>query len=477
MLTMVRRVARVGPYLELSPQKNHQGSTRHTTRASRGRAPKVRDESREQGTVSAVRNSSQIGARIAGGYLAGTGIGAGALTALPSTPEGGLGFVDALFTAASAVTLTGLSVADTSRFSGLGQAIVFLLIAFGAIGVAITTAGLVLLLGRARWSSRQSLNADVSANADQQRSFLLYVLASVATATLVGGLALRVAGMRWWDSFFYALSAFANAGFSTLPDSLTAVSSPAIALISLLVLVGGLGYPVTFELIRRRRDDTEPLSSTTHLTLLATLGLLVTGALVLGSFEWGRDETLGTLPLPRRLAALLALTVMPRSGGFNVTDTGELADGSLLTTIFLMFIGAGPAATGGGIKTTGFAVLVIALIAAGRGRETAHAGRFAISPRLVNHVIAVTLVLAGTVMLVTLVLSLDRSMTVALFDATSAVTTTGLSAGEPATSAPSKIALTLGMLIGRLAPMLLAVRLMGYRKALVRPAEREIIVT
>ena len=424
-----------------------------------------------------MRSSSHIGAQVAGGYLAVTAVGAGALSVLPSTPEGGIGFLDALFTSASAVTLTGMSVVDTTGFTGLGQAIVFALIAFGAVGVAVATAGLVLFLGRAGWGARQSIAADVSANVDQQRSFLVFVLASVVTATVAGAFVLRIAGMRWWDSLFHALSGFANAGFSTRSDSLTSVSPAAVGVVSFLVIVGGLGYPVTFELLRRRRSATTPLSATTHLTVLTSLGLLVTGAVVLGVFEWGREETLGGLSLPRRLAALLALTVMPRSAGFNVTDTAELSDGSLLATIVLMFVGAGPAATAGGIKTTGFAVLVIALIAAFRGRETAHAGRFGVSPRLVNHVIAITCVLAATVLVVALVLSGDREASAALFDATSAVTTTGLSVGPPATGAPAKLALIAGMLVGRLVPMLLAVRLMAYRKSLVRPAEREIIVT
>lgn len=406
-----------------------------------------------------------------------TAVGAGALSVLPSTPDGGIGFLDALFTSASAVTLTGMSVIDTAGLTGLGQLIVFLLIAFGALGVAIATAGLFLLLGRAGWGSRQSIAADVSANGHEQRPFLVYVLASVVIATLTGAATLRVTGLGWWDSLFHALSAFANAGFGTRSDSLASVPSAGILVLCVLVVIGGLGYPVTFELVRRRRGATSPLSLTTHLTLLTTLGLVVAGALVLGSFEWDRDETLGTLPLPRRIAALLALTVMPRSAGFNVTDTTELADGSLLTTIILMFVGAGPAATAGGIKTTGFAVLVIAAVAAVRGRETAHAGRFGVSTRIVNHAVAVTLVLAGTILAVALVLTADRTATVALFDATSAVTTTGLSAGDPATSAAAKLALIVGMLIGRLAPMLLAVRLTEYRKSLVRPAEREIIIT
>ena len=406
-----------------------------------------------------------------------TAVGAGALSGLPSTPEGGIGVLDALFTSASAVTLTGMSVVDTSGFSGLGQLIVFLLIAFGAVGIAIATAGLVLFMGRAGWGARQSIAADVSANGNQQRPFLVFVLVSVVVATLVGGAALRTTGLGWWDSLFHALSGFANAGFSTRTDSLSSVSPLAVVIIAILVLIGGLGYPVTFEILRRRRNTTAPLSSTTHLTLRTTLGLLVTGVLVLGIFEWGRDETLGSLSVPRRLTGLLALTVMPRSAGFDVTDTAELSEGSLLSTIVLMFIGAGPAATAGGIKTTGFAVLVIALIAAFRGRETAHAGRFGVSPRLVNHVIAITGVLVATILVVTLVLSFDRDATAALFDATSAVTTTGLSAGEAHTNAPAKLALIVGVLIGRLAPMLLAVRLTAYRKSSVRPAAREIIVT
>lgn len=424
-----------------------------------------------------MHSSNRIGTRVAGGYLAMTAVGAVALNRSPSTPEGGIGFLDAFFTSASAVTLTGMTVVPTTELTKLGQIIVFLLIAFGAVGIALATAGVVLLVGRAGWSSRQSIAVDVSANGNEQRPFLVFVLASVAAATLIGGAALRTAGMGWWDSLFYALSGFANAGFSTRPDSLSSVSSPTVGIVSVLVLVGGLGYPVTFEIIRRRRNTTAPLSLTTHLTLLTSMGLLVTGALVLGVFEWGRAETLGNLSPSRRLTGLLVLTVMPRSAGFSLTDTADLSDGSILSTIALMFIGSGPAATGGGIKTTGFAVLVIAFIAAFKGRGTAHAGRFGVRQRLVNNVIAITGLLAGTILVVALVLSLDREATVALFDATSAVTTTGLSIGPPPTGTPAKLALISGMLIGRIAPLLLAVRLMSYKKSSVRPAERDVIVT
>ena len=424
-----------------------------------------------------MRSNSHVGRRLAGGYLAGTGIGAAALAVLPTTAKGGMGVFDALFTAASSVTLTGLTVLDTSGLTGLGQMLVASLVAFGAVGVAVTTVGFVLLLGRGGWGARQSVAVDVSSTGNQHRPFLVYVLASVALATLGGGLVLRVSGLNWWDSFFHALSGFANAGFTTRADSLGSVSSLAVMVVALLVVVGGLGYPVTFELLQRRRRGSAPISSTTHLTLLTTTGLLVGGAVVFGLFEWGREETLGSLPLSRRLAALVALTVMPRSAGFTVTDTASLSEGSLLSSIVLMFIGSGPAATGGGIKTTGFAVLVIAAIAAVRGRETAHAGRFGIAPRIVNHVIAVTGTLAVTILVVALILSRDRTAIVALYDATSAVTTTGLAAGPPVTGAAAKLALTLGMLVGRLAPMLLAVRLMEHRKSQIRPPNRDVIVT
>jgi len=436
------------------------------------------DEPAAARTVAPMRSSSHIGLRVAGGYVAGTGLGAAALATLPTTPTGGIAPVDALFTAASAVTLTGMSVVDTATLTGVGQAVVFILIAFGALGVAAATIGLVVLLGRGGWSARQSVAADISASGSEQRPFLLYVAASVVAATVLGGGALRLAGLDWWDAFFHALSGFANAGFSTRSDSLASVSTAAVGVVSLLVVAGGLGYPVTFELLRRlRRRSTAPLSSTTYLTVLTSAVLLAVGAVVFALLEWTRPETVGSLSLPRRVAAVVALTVMPRSAGFNLTDTGELSDGSLLTTIALMFIGAGPAATAGGIKTTGFAVLVIATVAALRGREHAHAGRFGIEPRLVNHVVAVTASLAATVFVVAVVLAGSSGLTAALFNATSAVTTTGLSIGDSHDDVVGKLALTAGMLVGRLAPMLLAVRLMEHRRALVRPANRAILVT
>jgi trk system potassium uptake protein len=293
-----------------------------------------------------------------------------------------------------------------------------------------------------------------------------------------GGAALRAVGLTWWDAWFHALSGFANAGFSTLDGSVGATPSSAVAIVCILVVVGGVGYPVSFEIFRRLRPrPRSPWSYTAHLTLLATAALLTISTAVFAALEWDNDATLGNLPLPRRLAALATLVVMPRSAGFNLTDTAELADGSTLFTVALMFIGAGPAATAGGIKTTGAAVLFIALVAACKGRTEAQAGRFNIAPRVVNHAVAVAACLAATILALAVVLAANTEASAALFNATSAVTTTGLSIGSAASTDMEKLAMSVAMLVGRLAPMLLAVRLTVSLPPPLRPPAKTVLIT
>lgn len=418
------------------------------------------------------------GTWVASIYLAVTAFGAICMALLPVTEDGPMGALDAVFTSTSAVTLTGLTVVDTPTLNMLGQIIIFALIAFGAAGVAAATVGLVVVLGRASWEGRQVVSADVGSTGTDQKPFLIFVTTSIVVAVALGGGVLRTTGLTWWESWFHALSGFANAGFSTLDQSLGGVSNTAVAAICALVLVGGLGYPVTFEIVRRVRHRTRTQwSYTTHLTLLVTAALLAISGAIFALFEWNNEATLGDLPLARRLTALTTLVVMPRSGGFDLTGTSDLTDGSVLSTIALMFVGAGPAATGGGLKTTGTAVLLIALIAACKGRTETQVGRFNIAPRVVGHAVAVAACLIATILALALVLAVNTDASTALFNATSAVTTTGLSIGAAASTGIEKVAVSAAMLIGRLAPMLLAVRLASSHPAHIRQIAKPVLIT
>ena len=287
------------------------------------------------------------------------------LLLLPASSSTPTPVLTALFTATSAVCVTGLAVVDTgTHWTLFGQGVILALIQLGGFGM-MTAASLLAMLVNAplRTRSRQLLQAETHALAlGDVRSVARLVLGVTvvveATATLV--LAARFAlghGMAWrealWQGLFHAVSAFNNAGFSTWSDSLTRfVADPGVLLpLMVAIVVGGLGFPVLHELLLRRRRRVR-LSLHARLTLQATLVLLVAGFAALLASEWHNPRTLGGLDFGAKLWAAAFASVSARTAGFNSIDIGALNDVSLLLHELLMFIGGGSAGTAGGVKVT-----------------------------------------------------------------------------------------------------------------------------
>ncbi len=273
--------------------------------------------------------------------------------------------VTALFTATSAVCVTGLVVVDTGTYwSTFGEVVILGLIQVGGLG----TMTLASLLGLAI-SRRLGLRARVTAAAETKAVGLgdvRSVLVGVARTSLVVEAAVAVVlALRFWAAYdvspgraaylgvFHSVSAFNNAGFALWPDSLVRFATdPWICLpIAASVIVGGIGFPVILELRKRLRTP-RAWSMHTKMTLWATGVLLVLGTVLITANEWRNPATLGQLDAPGRLLAGFFQAVMPRTAGFNSVDTGAMYEGSLLVTVVLMFIGGGSAGTAGGIKVT-----------------------------------------------------------------------------------------------------------------------------
>jgi trk system potassium uptake protein TrkH len=430
--------------------------------------------------------------------VAAYGIAIAAGTALLAIPvarrgPGGAGLVEALFTATTSISLTGLTVVDTGTYwSGFGQAVILGLLQVGGLGIMTLTSVLALLLAR-RLGVQARLNVAAEARTigvGDVRRVLLGVAATslVIEAAVSLVLTLRFAGgygepfpRALWLGVWHGVEAFNNGGVSLYPDSLMGFAAdPWLLLpIDLAVILGGVGFPVLFQL---RRDLRVPRLWTmnTRLVLAGTGVLLGLGTLVLTVQEWQNERTLGPLGFGGKLLAGFTTAVMPRSGGFNVVDTGELRPGSWLVTDVLMFIGAGPAGTGGGIKVTTFLVLFFVIYAEARGEGAVNVFGKRLPRSVHRQATAVALLSVAGVIVPTLVLlPLTRfTLDQVLFEVISAFATVGLSTGITADlPTAGQLILVALMFIGRLGPVTLAsaLALRRRRQLYDLPKERPVI--
>ena len=379
--------------------------------------------------------------------------------------------VTALFTATSAVCVTGLVVVDTGTYwSTFGEVVILALIQVGGLG----TMTLASLLGLAI-SRKLGLRARVTAATETKAVGLgdvRGVVLGVARTSLVVEAAVAVVlALRFWAAYdvspgraaylgvFHSVSAFNNAGFALWPDSLVRFATdPWICLpIAASVIVGGIGFPVILELRKRLRTP-RAWSMHTKMTLWATAVLLVLGTLVITANEWRNPATLGQLDTPGRLLAGFFQAVMPRTAGFNSVDTGAMLEGSLLVTVVLMFIGGGSAGTAGGIKVTTFVLLLLVIWAEVRGERDVQAFDRRIGERVVRQALTIALLSVGLVVASTVVMVELTGLRTAivLFEVTSAFATVGLSTGITAdVGTAGHLVLAVLMFVGRLGPITL----------------------
>ncbi len=427
-------------------------------------------------------------------FLAAIIVGAGLLMLPVSrTDIGSDVLLPALFTAVSAVCVTGLVTVDTATFwTPFGQTVILGLIQVGGFGI-MTLATLLAVLVRKSIGIRGQLVAQTEShtlNLGDVGSVLfrvarIMVFFEVLTAAV---LSLRFwlaydhnLGTALWHGVFHAVSAFNNAGFALYSDSLISLAEDPwiIVPICAAIVVGGLGFPVIIELLRARRNSR---AWTVHvrLTVYGTLLLLAIGVGFFAIFEWNRTETLGQLSTGGKWLAALAGGVFPRTAGFNSIDYAAAAPETLLLTNILMFIGGGSAGTAGGIKVATFLVLGFAIWNEIRGREQVTVGHRAISSAVQRQAVTVALlgvaaVIGGTLLILTFT---DHSLEAVLFESVSAFATVGLSTGITLTLPPSaQFVLMVLMFIGRIGTITVASALaLSSRPRRFRlPEERPII--
>jgi trk system potassium uptake protein TrkH len=421
------------------------------------------------------------------------------LLSLPAASVSGEGvrYVDALFTATSATCVTGLVVVDTATtYSLFGQVVVLLLIQVGGLGFMAMATMMALVLGRritlrGRLVLQESLNQFTLAGLVRLTRYLFL------TTVIVEGIGAFILCLRFSAQFplgksayygiFHSVSAFCNAGFDlfgTMTGPFTSLtgwqSDPVIVLtIGSLIVTGGLGFPVIIELIGHHRGNR--LSLHTRLVLQVTGILLLGAALAILGLEISNPNSLKPLTWTGKLLGAVFQSITPRTAGFNTLDISKLRDGTLFIMITLMFIGASPSSTGGGIKTTTFGALIASVVSTAKGRDDVEMHERRLPHDEVLKAMTIATLAMGLVTGVTLILSVTENARFleVLFETTSAFGTVGLTMGiTPSLSDVGRLLIMATMFMGRVGPLTVVIALAQRKRqpSTVHLAEERILI-
>lgn len=401
---------------------------------------------------------------------------------LPIASQDGksLGFIDALFTATSAVCVTGLVVVDTgTHFTVFGKVVIAMLIQIGGLGFMSMATLFFVILGKKislkeRLIMQEALNQNSLAGLVR---FTLYILVGTFVIEAFGALFLSfrfVPEYGLWKgigySIFHSISAFCNAGFDLIGygRSLTPYVEDVVInfTIMALIIIGGLGFSVIVDLINNK--GIKKISLHTKIVLLITTLLIVLGFIVFLLLEWNNPDTLGGLSLKGKLLAALFQSVTPRTAGYNTISIGGLTNASLLMTIVLMFIGGSPASTAGGIKTATLGLILFMVISVIRGRDDTELFGKRVSRNIVQRAITIGIIGLLLVVLFTMILTITETKFTfmeILFETVSAFGTVGLSMGiTHELSNLGRLVIIFLMFAGRVGPLTITFALARQHK-------------
>lgn len=417
-------------------------------------------------------------------------------------------FLDGLFTAVSAVCVTGLAVNDVGpTYSFFGEVVIAVLVQIGGLGIMALSASFVVLAGRSLRVKQSAVLAqmiDASSLAALRRTLiaivgysLFFEICGAATLYALAGFhpeitwgssdphPLAGAGDRAWWAIFHAINAFCNAGFSLSNGNLSGLRSswPMCLTFSVLIVIGGIGFPVIDELARRlwakiRRRRPERLSLHARVALMTSAALIVVAAVFILVLEWG--NTMSELPWHARLLAALFQSISMRSAGFNTIDFGSMHAATLVLACVVMFIGASPGSTGGGIKTTTFAAIFAEFRAELEGHGSARLFDRRLAEGVVRRAMGVAFLSLGIVSSLTFLLLLtdDHEPLATFFEVVSAFSTSGLSTGTARNlSLAGKLVIMSAMFIGRIGPLTVALAMASEtRRAAVQLASERVMI-
>ena len=404
------------------------------------------------------------------------------LLTLPQATKatGGLSLVDSIFTATSATCVTGLTVTDTGgTFTPFGKWVIFSLFQAGGLGIMTFSTLFAVLLGRKLGFSESDV---VKSTLDRQsilglKKLIGYILTITFIAELIGA---AVLFLRWkatnnWGTLltieravFHSVSGFCNAGFSVFSDSLSRFRLDPVVNLTMIGLIffGGIGFIVIMDLLGlfvKKKGQRKGISLQAKIALSVSFFLVIIGALAVMFFE--KDNIMqGMTGLERAMVSTFQ-SVTARTAGFNTVDTGSLTVPSKLVLMLLMFIGASPGSTGGGIKTCTFLVILITIISMMRGRRRAAVFGRSIPKQIIRESLSIFFLASGWIFLFTVLLaffergsfSSGGGLIKPIFEVFSAFGTVGLSTGITAgLSTPGKVCIIATMFAGRVGPLTLA---------------------
>lgn len=396
------------------------------------------------------------------------------LLVLPISSRSGdyTSFLTALFTSTSAVCVTGLVVVDTGTYwSIFGQVVIMLLIQVGGLGFMSFATLIALLMGR-KITLRNRLVMQEALNSFSLQGIVRlgkYVLISTFT---IEGIGAAIMSIRFipdygiikgiYFSIFHAVSAFCNAGFDIVGGFKNLMPYQESGVISItimtLIVVGGIGFTVQSEIYGHR--GFRNLSLHSRLVLVTTGLLIFAGAVLFFILEFNNPGTMRPLTMKGKILASFFASITPRTAGFNTVETTKMTTASNIITVVLMYIGASPGSTGGGIKTSTFAVIVMTVISVIRGRQDTEIGGRRISKDLVYRALSIMAVSLTLLFVDVLVLSITEngaSLMELVYEATSAFGTVGLSLGfSPRLTPIGRVIILATMYIGRVGPLTLA---------------------
>ncbi len=395
-----------------------------------------------------------------------------------SATKGHLTFVDALFTSTSAVCVTGLACIDIAKdLSFAGQIITIFLFQIGGLGIITFSTVFFVLMGRGiSFKGREIVQ---STFLHTPRMDFFAILKSILWFTFifesVGTLLLWVRfsqdfplGPAFFHAIYNAISAFNNCGYSTFSDSLIGYQGDVMVNLTVMgmIVAGGIGFVVQYEVFAKLRKKQKKLSVHARIVLITTTILILSGAIIFYLVE--RNHIIKDLPMQTQILASFFQSITPRTCGFNTVDIGLLTNETILIIIILMFIGASPGSTGGGVKTTSAALLSLLIWSRLKGNEEVNVFKRTIPKETITRTISIIFASAFSVSVITSVLLLTGAGNLPplesrhffveyLFETVSAFGTVGLSMGvTPKLNDVQKLAIILMMFAGRVGPLTLA---------------------
>lgn len=426
--------------------------------------------------------------------LIGTGL---LLLPLSTPPHVRLGLLDALFTATSAVCVTGLIVMDTpNEFTTFGQLVILFLIQIGGLGYALMTTLILLFLGQRIGLKSRMMLAETLSTPDMEGTVRFVKIVAIITLIFEGLgtvlLTLRFSqDMELEQAFYYglfhAISAFNNAGFSLFSDSLISFQSDVAVnlVVTALIILGSIGFLVFRDLLDNLKGKRFRLQTHTNLVLITTLGLILVGTFGITILEWNNEQTFETLNLGERLAVAHFHTVS-RTAGFTTIDISQMQDATLYFLILLMAIGGSPSSMSGGVKTTTFAIIFLTLWAVLRRQPDVEVFHRQIPRDLIVRAFCLCMLAFALITFFTLILAFteERPFLSIMFEVTSAMGIVGMSLGDGANRSLSALLTNFGkgviiisMLLGRFGPLMVGLFAVqtAFQKRYRLPESRVII--